>query len=67
MKQTTNIAVLALIGNISAVQLNREPLLSADASPLLLHQKKKLDYDIDYPVPNFGMSHEMRYTQDSIA
>lgn len=65
MKQS--IAILALLGNISAVNLQREPLLSKDATPLLVHQKPEYsDYAVDYKVPNFGMSHEMRYTQDSI-
>jgi len=59
---------LALIGNISAVQLQREPLLAKNASTLLVHQKPAYgDYPVDYAVPNFGMAHEMRYTQDSIA
>ena len=59
---------MALIGNISAVQLSREPLLAKDASPLLVHQKPEYsDYAVDYKVPNFGMAHEMRYTQDNIA
>ena len=59
----TNVAIAALLGLTSA----REPLLAKDASPLLVHQKPAYsDYDVDYFVPDFGMAHEMRYTQDSI-
>ena len=60
------IAYLALIGATSAIQLNREPLLSADASPLEIHQSPKYwDTLVDYPVPNFGSSHEMVYTENN--
>ena len=41
----------------------REPLLSADASPLEVHQSPAYSsYPVDYKVPDFGLSHEIRYT-----
>ena len=52
--------LLALIGAISAVQLNREPLLSANASELLISQKPAYaDHPVDYFVPDFGVAHEI--------
>ena len=61
------IAYLALIGATSAIQLSREPLLSADASPLLVHESPKYwDRLVDFPVPDFGSSHEMVYTQNNM-
>jgi hypothetical protein len=62
-----NTAILALIGSISAVQISREPLLS-NASPLEVHQSPAYSgHPVDYFVPDFGVSHEIRYTQDNIA
>ena len=62
-----NTAILALIGTISAVQLNREPLLSANASELEIHQRPAYSqYPIDYFVPDFGKSHEIIYTENNI-
>ena len=62
-----NTAILALIGTISAVQLNREPLLANNASPLEIHQRPAYsDYPVDYVVPDFGLSHEILYTQNNI-
>ena len=62
-----NTAILALIGTISAVQLNREPLLSANASELEVHQRPAYSlYPVDYVVPDFGVSHEIMYTENNI-
>lgn len=45
----------------------RDPLLSKDASPLLVHQKPAYaGQPVDYFVPDFGISHEIGYTQESI-
>jgi len=56
----SSIAILALIGNISAVDIRREPLLAKNASELLVHQKPAYaDQNIDYFVPDFGMAHEI--------
>ena len=67
------LAIIALIGNISAVQLQRhhhhrgqeflqlqrEPLLANDASPLEVQQKPSYaDHPVDYFVPDFGMDYE---------
>ena len=49
------------------VEMEREPLLSKKASPLLVHQNPKLDHDIDYFVPNFGPDHDIAATQKNIA
>ena len=60
-------ASLVLIGSISAIQLEREPLLSANASELEVHQRPAYsDHPVDYPVPDFGISHEIRYTNNNI-
>lgn len=60
-------AVIALLGNISAITVQREPLLSAGASTLEVHQiRKNPEFNMNYKVPNFGPSHEIQYTQDSI-
>lgn len=48
--------------------LDREPLLSKEATPLLVHQKPAYsDYDIDYFVPNFGPDHDIAATHSNIA
>ena len=52
------LAIMALVGSISAVQLNREPLLTWSATPPATHP-------INYPVPDFGSSHEMIYTENN--
>ena len=52
-----NLAILALFGLIDA----REPLLSKEASPLLVHQKPAYkDWDVDYKVPNFGQDIDIK-------
>lgn len=62
----TNV-VFAIIGSACAIKIAREPLLSADASPLLVHQKPAYaGHPVDYFVPNFGPAHEIRYTLNSI-
>ena len=45
-------ATIALIGNISAIQLEREPLLTWEPTAPATHP-------INYPVPDFGVSHEI--------
>ena len=58
-----NTAILALIGTISAVQLDREPLISKDASPLEIWEFPKYSkINVDYKVADFGKSHEMIYS-----
>ena len=49
---------MALVGSISAIQLQREPLLTWSATPPATHP-------INYPVPDFGSSHEMIYTENN--
>ena len=51
----------------SEADIHREPLLSANASELEVHQRPAYsDHPIDYPVPDFGISHEIRYTNNNI-
>ena len=51
----------------TGAQINREPLLSAEASPLEVQQTPAYaGYPVDYFVPDFGVSHEVIYTQDNI-
>ena len=52
------IAYMALVGSISAIQLQREPLLTWSPTPPATHP-------INYPVPDFGSSHEMMYTENN--
>ena len=60
-------SIILLIGSIQTIQLNREPLLSADASPLEVHQSPAYSaYPVDYKVPDFGQSHEIIYTRNNI-
>merc|ERR1712195_227210 len=48
-------------------EINREPLLSANASPLEVQQRPAYaDHPVDYFVPDFGMAHEMIYTENNI-
>ena len=45
------------------LQLQREPLLANDASPLEVHQMpESADHPMDYFVPDFGMDYESQYT-----
>tara|TARA_B110000285_G_C14911120_1_gene508001 strand:- start:227 stop:637 length:411 start_codon:yes stop_codon:yes gene_type:complete len=47
--------------------IKREPLLSANASPLEYHQRPAYSgYPVDYVVPDFGVSHEIMYTENNI-
>lgn len=51
----------------TGADINREPLLSANASELEVQQKPAYaDHPVDYFVPDFGMSHEIAYTQNNI-
>ena len=62
-----NTVILALIGTISAVQINREPLISKDASPLEIWEFPKYkDINVDYKVADFGKAHEIMYTENNI-
>ena len=46
--------------DVKLLQLNREPLLSADASPLEVHESPKYwDHLVDYPKLDLGVSHEI--------
>ena len=60
MKAPISVAVLALIGHVSAAELEREPLLTWAPTP------KKGDHPVDYFVPNFGVDHDIASTQDNI-
>lgn len=53
------IAYLALVGSISAIQLQREPLLTWEPTAPATHP-------INYPVPDFGPAHEMVYTKNNM-
>ena len=60
-------AAIALVASTSAITLSREPLLSAGASELEVHQRPAYsEYPIDYKVPDFGKSHEIMYTENNI-
>ena len=52
------IAYMALVGSISAIQLQREPLLTWEPTAPATHP-------INYPVPDFGQSHEIMYTENN--
>ena len=49
---------MALVGSISALQLNREPLLTWSATPPATHP-------INYPVPDFGLDHDIKHSENS--
>ena len=53
-------AAIALIGNVSAVSVNREPLLTWKPTDPASHP-------VDYFVPNFGVDHEIKATQKHTA
>ena len=52
-------ALIALVCITQAVKVAREPLLTWEATPPASHP-------INYPVPDFGVSHEILYTQNNI-
>lgn len=64
----TSIAVLLLVEGIAAVNLERDPLLSApdrEEWAFKSGKKKGPDYPINYPVANFGQDKEIANTQAS--
>ena len=61
-----SLAIMALVGSITAIQLQREPLLTV-TNPLEVHQRPSYSqYPIDYFVPDFGVDHEVMYTENNI-
>ena len=52
-------AIIALVCLSQAVKVDREPLLTWEATAPATHP-------INYPVPDFGVSHEILYTQNNI-
>ena len=58
---------IALAGVVNAVQIQREPLLSANApvrEAFMIPYTK--DHPMDYPVADFGLAHETKYTLNNI-
>ena len=63
-----HLSVIALAGAVSAVRIQREPLLASDNNVvrevfMIPHEK---DHPIDYAVADFGMDHETKYTLKNI-
>ena len=50
---------LALVGSASAIQLQREPLLTWEPTLPATHP-------MNYPVPDFGPAHEIVYTENNL-
>ena len=59
MNKTSSLAALVLLGNVSASELQREPLLAWSPKPL------KNAYPKDYFVPNFGVDEDIATTHHS--
>lgn len=62
-----HISAAAFVGTVAAVRVQREPLLSADApvrEVFMIPYEK--DHPVDYPVPDFGLAHETKYTLNNI-
>jgi len=65
----TSIAVLLLVGNVSAVKLERDPLLSdpnKNEWAFKTAAAKGPGHPVDYFVPNFGVDKEIKNTDHSI-
>ena len=65
----TNVAIIcALVGGACATTIQREPLLSKEYNPLLVHQKPAYDgMNIDYFVPDFGVDQDIKNARSAIA
>lgn len=50
----------------SEVNMEREPLLAKNASPLLVHQNGDSKHPIDYFVPDFGIDHDIIGVKTSV-
>jgi hypothetical protein len=55
-----SLPIIALLGIASAVQIDREPLLTWKP------KVKKNAYPVDYPVPNFGLDKDIRDTLSNL-
>ena len=63
-----HLSVIALASSTRAVRIQREPLLSANAPVREAHEiPYEKDHPIDYPVPDFGIAHETKYTLNNIS
>jgi len=62
-----NLSVIVLAGTASAVKIQREPLLSANAPVREAHMiPYEEDHPMNYEVPDFGLAHETKYTLNNI-
>lgn len=50
----------------SEVELERDPLLAKNATPLLVHQYGDSKHPIDYFVPDFGIDHDILNVKTSV-
>jgi len=51
----------------SFVQTNSDPICSSAGCTQYKHKKTPLGYDINYPVPNFGVDHDIIDSQASVS
>ena len=62
-----HLSVIVLAGTASAVKIQREPLLSANAPVREAHMiPYEEDHPMNYAVPDFGLAHETKYTLNNI-
>merc|ERR1711990_1201799 len=59
--------IACLVALTAAVKLESDPICSSAGCTQYKHKKKKLGYDIDYFVPNFGRDKDINDDFDSIA
>lgn len=50
----------------SQIDLQDDPICSSAGCTQYQHKKKKPEYPIDYPVPNFGGDHSIAATDESL-
>ena len=56
-----------LVGTEIDMHLESDPICSSAGCTQYKHKKKPRGYDIDYPVPNFGVDHEIIENHASLA
>ena len=61
-----HLSVILLAGTASAVRIQREPLLSNNKSLEVFLKPDHSDFPIDYKVNDFGLDHEIKYTENNI-
>jgi len=53
----------SLTGTKTDIRLNSDPICNSSGCTQYLHPNKKLPYPVDYPVPDFGVDHEIADSQ----